>query len=184
MDLRIIKTKRSIRNAFLKLLSQKPLEQITVRELAQQAEINKGTFYLHYHDIYDLSDQLQTEVLQDILKSLPQADELLQDSCRFTTMLSRTFYQHQQEIDLLFAGSQSSVLPKRLETELKQFFYRHFPQCKENTRFHIFLSYSVYGGYYAYLENHKKFGLEQVVQTIGEISRNFDSQWDFYHSQS
>ena len=58
MDLRIIKTKRSIRNALFQLLSQKPLEQITVRELAQQAEINKGTFYLHYHDIYDLVHQL------------------------------------------------------------------------------------------------------------------------------
>ena len=179
MDLRIVKTKRSIRNAFLTLLGQKPLEQITIRELTQQAEINKATFYLHYHDIYDLADQLQTELLQVILQSLPQPDELLRDSAKFTTALFQTFYQHQKEIDLLFSGSQSSVLPVRIEAELKSFLYEHFPQTKEDRKFNIFLSFSVYGGYYAYLENHKKFGLEQVVETIGEFSRYFDRQWNF-----
>lgn len=183
MDLRIVKTKRSIRNAFLNLLNQKPLEQITVTELAQQAEINKGTFYLHYHDIYDLSDQLQTEVLQSILQSLPRADELIRDSGKFTIALFQTFHQHQKEIELLFSGNQSLVLPVRVEKELKGFLYQHLPQTREDTKFNIFLSYCVYGSYYAYLENHKTFGLEQVVQTIGEISRGFDKQWDFYKNK-
>ena len=55
MDLRTEKTKRSIINSFLELRSRKPLEKITVKELSEKAEINKATFYLHYHDIYDLS---------------------------------------------------------------------------------------------------------------------------------
>lgn len=54
MDRREIKTKRSIKNAFLKLRSKKEIEQITIRELAEEAEISKATFYLHYRDIYDL----------------------------------------------------------------------------------------------------------------------------------
>ncbi len=184
IDLRIIKTKRSIRNALFQLLSQKPLEQITVRELAQQAEINKGTFYLHYHDIYDLVHQLQTQVLQDILKSLPQAEELLLDSSRFTLALFHTFYQHQQEIDLLFSGSQSAVLPVQIEQELKQYLHEHIPQTKDDPKFNIFLSYSVYGGYYAFQENHKRFGPEQVAETIGELSQCLDRQWDFSKTHS
>lgn len=59
MDLRTIKTKRNIKNAFIQLRTKKPLERITVKELAELAEISKATFYLHYHDVYDLSDQLQ-----------------------------------------------------------------------------------------------------------------------------
>ena len=51
MDLRVEKTKRSIINAFLNLRSRKPLEKITVKELSEIAQINKATFYLHYHDI-------------------------------------------------------------------------------------------------------------------------------------
>ncbi len=53
-DLRVVKTLDSIETALIKLLKSKPLDKITVTELAQTARINKGTFYLHYVDIYDL----------------------------------------------------------------------------------------------------------------------------------
>ncbi len=53
-DLRVIKTEESIEQAFLSLLSKKPLQRISIVELAREARINKGTFYLHYTDIYDL----------------------------------------------------------------------------------------------------------------------------------
>ena len=48
MDIRIEKTEKAIRNAFLELRAAKPLEKITVRELCSLACINKSTFYSHY----------------------------------------------------------------------------------------------------------------------------------------
>lgn len=69
-DLRIIKTKRNIKKTFLDLLTTKPLDKITVTELAAAAEINKGTFYLHYTDIYNL----YSEVLYDFVEQL--ADQI------------------------------------------------------------------------------------------------------------
>ena len=56
MDLRVTKTQRAIRAAFLELREKKPLEKITVKELCQRAEIHKSTFYDHYADVYALSD--------------------------------------------------------------------------------------------------------------------------------
>ncbi|MDE5861843.1 MAG: TetR family transcriptional regulator, partial [Ruminococcus sp.] len=56
MDLRVEKTKRNIINAFLNLRSHRPIEKITIREIAEIAQINKATFYLHYHDIYELTE--------------------------------------------------------------------------------------------------------------------------------
>ena len=47
-DLRVRKTKRNIKHALAQLLQTKPLNKITVTEIAKTAEINKGTFYLHY----------------------------------------------------------------------------------------------------------------------------------------
>lgn len=60
-DLRVIKTKRRIKEVFCELLKKKDVNQISVAELARIAEINKGTFYLHYQDIY----ALYAEILQD-----------------------------------------------------------------------------------------------------------------------
>ena len=47
MDLRIVKTKKAIINAFLALRAKRPLEKITVRELCEMAMVNKSTFYSH-----------------------------------------------------------------------------------------------------------------------------------------
>lgn len=51
MDLRIQKTLREIRRAFLSLAAEKPLERITVKELCDRALINKATFYSHYDNL-------------------------------------------------------------------------------------------------------------------------------------
>ena len=47
-------TKMLIRKAFMELLRQKPLASISVKELCELAGINRGTFYSHYQDVYDL----------------------------------------------------------------------------------------------------------------------------------
>ena len=63
MDLRVKKTRKSIVDAFIELRQIKPLEKITVKELASKAMINKETFYLNYQDIYDLEDSLESELI-------------------------------------------------------------------------------------------------------------------------
>lgn len=44
---------------------EKDLKDISVSELAAQADINRGTFYRHYKDIYDLFEQIETEILKE-----------------------------------------------------------------------------------------------------------------------
>lgn len=56
MGLRISRTEKNIRNAFIKLHSKKPLEKITVKELSEAVCINRTTFYRHYSSIYALSE--------------------------------------------------------------------------------------------------------------------------------
>ena len=51
MDIRVKKTKRAIQKAFVALLREKPIEKITVKEIAERAEINKTTFYSHYETL-------------------------------------------------------------------------------------------------------------------------------------
>lgn len=48
----------------MKLLTQKPAREITVRELTELAKVSRGTFYFHYSDIYDLLRQLENDQLE------------------------------------------------------------------------------------------------------------------------
>ena len=74
-DLRVIKTKRNIKKAFSDLMQKKPLEKITVTEIASLAEINKGTFYLHYADIYELYDEYLSEFIEQSADSIDFYDD-------------------------------------------------------------------------------------------------------------
>lgn len=169
MDLREKKTKRNIKNAFLQLRAFKPLEKITIKELAELAEISKATFYLHYKDIYDLSDTLEKEVIQLILKDIQTPDIVFSDASQFTKDLALAFYAQRTIIEILFSGSQQSVLPSCIEKELKQYMYQLKPELKENIKFNIALSYQIQGSYYAFSENHKQFGADYVLATLSEL---------------
>lgn len=170
MDLREKKTRRSIRNAFYALRAQKPLERITVRELAQQAEISKSAFYLHYQDLYDLSFQLQNEVIQSILDSIIQPGQSLLDTAQLTHALFTAFQMNQDRMDLLFSGSQASVLPQRLEQGIKEHVFRSDPDKRSDRTLDILLSYQIYGSYYAYWQNRKKAEDAELLEILEQIS--------------
>lgn len=171
MDLREKKTRRSIKNAFIELRAKKPLEKISVKELAELAEISKATFYLHYHDIYDLSEQLQKEVIQNVLNSISKPDWLLLDEARFTKELFEAFYSQQALISILFSGSQASVFPIGIENELRNYIFDLVPEYKDDARFNIMLSYKIQGGYYAYQKNYKNIDMTVIIDTINEMGQ-------------
>lgn len=63
-------TKQQIKNAFTKLLKEKGMDSLTISEIARDANINRGTFYLHYIDKYDLLEKLENEVIEELTKIL------------------------------------------------------------------------------------------------------------------
>lgn len=63
-DRRIRRTKKAMTKALAGLLQEKPLKNISVREIAELADINRGTFYLHYRDVYDMAEQMQNEIFE------------------------------------------------------------------------------------------------------------------------
>lgn len=69
-DLRVRYTQKVIQEAFWKLLREKPLAKITVKEVCDLAGINRGTFYKHYMDCYDLMDKLQEDVIREMEQRL------------------------------------------------------------------------------------------------------------------
>ena len=70
-DRRVEKTRNAIINAFKEMIIEKDFKDITIKELAERANINRKTFYLHYQSIdeilFDLSLELSDHIF-DILK--------------------------------------------------------------------------------------------------------------------
>ena len=64
---------------FEELIQRKPVEKITVTEIAKNAQINKGTFYLHYSDIYDLYDHYLRESTEEHVAQIEYMDTFFTD---------------------------------------------------------------------------------------------------------
>lgn len=65
VDRRVRRTRKQLRECLVTLLKQKKVQDITVRELTELADLNRGTFYLHYKDVFDLLEKTESELLDD-----------------------------------------------------------------------------------------------------------------------
>lgn len=74
IDYRIVKSKASIREAFLSLLAKKPLSDISISEITKVAGINRKTFYAHYNNIYDIIDEFMDGTVQNFAKEITNSD--------------------------------------------------------------------------------------------------------------
>ena len=69
-DRRVRRTRMRLQQAMLELLKEKDARSITVRELTQRADVNRGTFYAHYKDVFDLLDQMEQDLFQRLTQLL------------------------------------------------------------------------------------------------------------------
>ncbi len=69
-DRRVKYTKQVLKQSLLDLMTAGPISKITVKDLCERADINRGTFYTHYQDPYDLLNQIEQELLDDIMQQL------------------------------------------------------------------------------------------------------------------
>ena len=169
MDLRVEKTEKAIKNAFIELRARKPLEKITVKELCALACINKSTFYSHYTDIYALSEAIEKETVTSIINSIENLEEYSLDTLdEFTRAMSIAFMSQRSLIRILFSGKEQNHLGQRMEQELKRVIFRKYPDHKTNIETNIFLSFCIQGSYHAFLNNPEADG-ETFVKTIEKI---------------
>ena len=65
-------TRRRLREGLLRLLEEKPLHEISVKELTELADVNRGTFYFHYQDIYDLLGRMEDDFFEQLDRTLSE----------------------------------------------------------------------------------------------------------------
>ncbi len=170
MDHRIEKTKRSIYNAFIEIRSKKPLERVTVKELCDKAQINKSTFYVYYEDVYDLSDKIENEIMDKIIQSIDSPEDIIDDPDVFTRELFLAYSSQSALISIVFSGTRSERLPCKIEEMIKEMLCSKHPEFASSPEKKMLVTYSVYGGYYAYNKN-LSCGEDSVLKFIAEISK-------------
>lgn len=64
-------TRRAIKDSFMKLLSERPLNQITVKDIVEDCGINRNSFYYHFEDLPALVEEIVGELVQNLIQKHP-----------------------------------------------------------------------------------------------------------------
>jgi AcrR family transcriptional regulator len=76
VDRRITKSQEAIKKAVTELMSEKSFDDITIQDIADRADVNRGTIYLHYMDKYDLLDKMIEEHMNNLQELCQSASEM------------------------------------------------------------------------------------------------------------
>lgn len=181
IDRRIIRTKQGIQEALTELLEKKSINKISVKEITDIAGINRGTFYLHYVDKYDLMEKSINQLMIEISETGSNILNLAQRNIH--SELSRKKLVN--EFTTLFKYIQkNSRLIKSLTNENSSYSFHHKfnellkdrliaklgPKQKDVPAIYIVsaFSYSIQGIIRTWLES----GMEDTADMMGEYTFN------------
>lgn len=101
-------TKRRLREGLLSLLAEKSITQITVKELTDLVDINRGTFYFHYSDIYDMLHKTEDEFFDALAVVLNRTIETEAEANSYLTELF-AFIKDNQDMAKILLGKNSDI---------------------------------------------------------------------------
>ena len=142
-------TKSDLRNALSKLLLQQSFESITIRQLTETAGINRGTFYLHYVDKYDMFEQMKMDMMQEL-------DSLFVEGSPVKVNFLNVLTAIKENYDFIYALSQSCCSDFR---KLVRSFTLHALDDTPHAKEHIISDFQV----------PYKYGLEIFIATIESV---------------
>lgn len=106
-----IRSRKLIRSAFIELLKVKPLDKITVTNIVEKAELNRGTFYAHYADINMLIQSIEDEIADNLYRLLGDVEtpDPMENPLSMFLKISQ-YLEENKELIVVLMGSQSTNL--------------------------------------------------------------------------
>lgn len=111
-DARVRYTRKVLRDSFLRILAEKHINDITVKEVCDMAEVNRATFYMHFKDCYDLLEQIEMELLGDYAKAMEQLKS--QGTQRLTAAVFEMIEENQEICDLLIFQHKDDLIIQKM----------------------------------------------------------------------
>ncbi len=165
------RTRQSIRAAFVSLLKEKRMEQITVTELAARADVDRKTFYIYYNTVLDLVHEIENEVVDglklvmdnrknsDWKEFLRGLNELMQKDIEFYTVLVRNN-------DMAFVIADCTDI---LEDMLYDSMLKGRSDASEKDRILIrYTATGILGVYEDWLKAKEKIPLDRLIEILGD----------------
>lgn len=176
MDRRQRKTREAIKRALIELLAEKDISKITTKDIAEHADINRSTFYLHYLDAYSVLESIQEDAASTVISL---ADMPIDDlKANMTYMLTSVTELLDANVGFVkFLMRNKTGFYARIESALTDRFTRRYiaahPDCDElyvNSAMSFIMS-GLFGTYSRWLET-RPCSIERLCECISSVIEN------------
>jgi AcrR family transcriptional regulator len=179
IDKRIRYTKLFLKESLIKLLKIKPITKITIKEICDEAEVNRATFYAYYSDPQSLLDEIEQEVSDNINNYLNSLDYTYEDSKQYdmTKKILEYINQNAELFLILIGDNQESGYVKKL-TSFIQERYIHIFHINKSVKSDIaeyiytFVVAGSVGIIRKWLTEGRKVSTDEVAGLIVQLSNN------------
>ena len=169
-DRRVIKTKHAIFKAFVELLNEKDVNQITITDIAKKANINRKTFYNYYSDAYKVMEEIENLTVEAFINNMGtveftnMADFLTEIFIKFTEPVNKDL----EFFNLLFKTNNRSFLIVKIVEALKEYVQKRIEESNELDipRFEVVSNFYLSGVLSVYMN----WFMNNYDQSIEEIS--------------
>ena len=147
VDRRVRKTKSQLRAGLARLMQEKGIGEITVKELVNEVDINRSTFYLHYSDIPALLSEIEDDMMEEMERAVREHPIKEDSTSRFIEDIFRVLNEN-REISRALIGPHGDLgfvrrIEKLLEENSSEFLAQLFPERVQDMKY--FYSYCLNG---------------------------------------
>ena len=162
LDARKRYTQMILKQSFLKLLKEKPVNKITVKELCELSQINRATFYTHYSDCFALLESIEDELIDEFEKSLRYVNSF--DVTALIEALYDMVDQNQEACRTLVLGNTSSTVIAKMIA----YWHRELPKASE-TELEMMYTHLSNGLMHVIVEGYDKYSKEEMIRFVSQV---------------
>ena len=172
-DLRVLRTKESIRSAFINMISEMDLGQVTIKELAERARINRKTFYLHYDSLDDLIKELQSEMANEFIKRTNGLNRP-----KDMDKITREFFLFSEELgklgEILLTSGSYHYISQKITNDILAQTWQHGNKDQNASSYTqniimTFVSQSTLAMYRQWVSDGKKIPVEDIINIASQL---------------
>lgn len=170
-DRRVRRTQKLLKESLMELMSEKAFKDITIKDITERADLNRGTFYLHYADTYELLVATENGVLDDFQDMITGSSEVRPGKNLMPILLPIVHYivENKEICQKLFENNASSQFLGKFKTLVRKngaaLIERLFPACRssDSDYFYEFVTYGLIGILKKWLDNDTPESEEEIA---------------------
>lgn len=170
LDARKRYTQMVLRQSFLTLLKEKPVNKITVKEVCALAQLNRATFYAHYSDCFALKESIENELIAAFEKSLRYVNSF--DVSALIEAIYDMVEQNQEACRVLILEDTSSKILMRMIALAREdslsCWRRELPKAGE-TELEMMYTHLSNGLMHVVVEGYDKYSKEEIIRFVSQV---------------